>query len=349
MMFTDASLNDTAFDNLAAYVNETYGQEFGGIAASAYDPSALSLTAWFKPGDFAVGGGSATWTGTASAGASGTVNATNTSGGADMPAVSTPTWIGNVDVTVTTPVGTSDPVTFEYWSPAAARFTGLWRAGSYGVDAGVGTWEGSPSAGLSGNRDAAEATTPPSVAGVGSTLNSLATVDFDGTDDRLLEHANTAVPNYWSATEWSAAVLFYARSTGTWGGYGAGYTYPTFVTDTANAYYYFSLTDQGVLFGHYDGTNFQEIVNPASTSAWHLAVGWYDGTNLNLEIDGVAATPVAVDDAFDPGGGLNIGVSYNESVFFDGIMGELALSDISIAPIKGKYLAYIKQRYGVLL
>lgn len=65
-LFADSSLSDATMDNIVAGVNNDYGLNLGGVAASAFDRASLSLTAFFRPGNYVSG----TWTGLASAGGS---------------------------------------------------------------------------------------------------------------------------------------------------------------------------------------------------------------------------------------------------------------------------------------
>lgn len=68
----NASMDDTTADNVLSYINDRYGLQLGGVAASAYDPADLSLNGWWRDDTYATG----TWTGVASAGGSGSRNLT---------------------------------------------------------------------------------------------------------------------------------------------------------------------------------------------------------------------------------------------------------------------------------
>lgn len=66
MLFSDSVFSDAVLDSIIGGFNYSYGLNIGGIAAAEYDRTNLSLTAYFKPGNFSLG----VWAGSASAGSS---------------------------------------------------------------------------------------------------------------------------------------------------------------------------------------------------------------------------------------------------------------------------------------
>lgn len=68
------AISDVNFDNILANIHRVYGIDLG-IAKGTYDWTTLALELLFEPGNFNVGTGD--WTGTASAGGSGSVTATS--------------------------------------------------------------------------------------------------------------------------------------------------------------------------------------------------------------------------------------------------------------------------------
>jgi hypothetical protein len=72
LMLMSTAPTQATFDNITAFVNNKYGTNFGGIPASSFNPATLSLTGWWSAGNYVSG----TYTGSASAGASGGRNLT---------------------------------------------------------------------------------------------------------------------------------------------------------------------------------------------------------------------------------------------------------------------------------
>lgn len=126
------SLPDSAHDEIAAYVARTWnvamtrsnGTEITGTLG--FDPSTYALAAYWRRGGYSAG----LWSGVASAGTSGSKNASQLNA-ASQPAVSTDTTSGTYTVRVITPAGTSNTLSFGSWGPTWTTSAGIahrWRA-----------------------------------------------------------------------------------------------------------------------------------------------------------------------------------------------------------------------------
>ena len=87
MLFSDSVLGDAVTDSLVGGSTNRYGKKFGSIANAPYDAASLSLSAYFKSGNYSAG----TWPGTASAGNS---NGRDLSEGTNPPTAVTSNSVG---------------------------------------------------------------------------------------------------------------------------------------------------------------------------------------------------------------------------------------------------------------
>lgn len=225
------------------------------------------------------------------------------------------------------------------FDPATLALSGWWRA----------PYSGSPlvavaSAGGSGsNGNLTEATNPPSA---GASLNSLASADFDGTND-VLKNANNIV-TFLSETAWSVSCLF-SGDTASARSVGAAYSDRSLLTNEAQGLFYLTFTTGGVTVGHYDG-GFKEVTVACATGGSHLISAWYDGTNLNLSIDGGAASTAAASTAFTNFGGgvLKVGLNYDGSAKFDGRIWDLMTATTNLgSTARSNIKSYINSRYAL--
>lgn len=161
----------------------------------------------------------------------------------------------------------------------------LWTRASY-----VGApWEGMPSAGDSGNNDLKTTGTPPAV---GASLNGLTPADFDGTNDNLDDQdvsLNVYIPNI----TWWGAVLFKADALSATTGDNAE---DDNIFGETNSGWGLSVSSSGIKAYTTSSGVKQTSAVAVSTGTWYWAEFWHDGTNLNLSVNGTAATPVACGD-----------------------------------------------------
>lgn len=331
------------------------------VDAPASVPVAPELTSVSPSSGAIAGGTSITLTGTGFTGATGV-----TVGGSAATAVTvvsdtevtctTPMHsAGAVDVVITTAAG-SDTLAggFTYsaaFDPSSASLTGWMRAGSP-WNVGTAVWSGTASAGSSGSRSADDATTGFPTPADGAALNSLVGPDFNGTDDMLFGNP-LATSNYWGTGSGQVfvAALFNADAADADPGASSRRDAPAIVSET-NAYAGLYFHAGGVTFAivtDAGGGTVYEITKACSTGAWHSAVAWWDGANLHLEIDGVAATPVAttgsaIPSLADP---LRIGRNY-ASAYFNGRIYDLATATSAVMT-SAEHISYVNSRYGLAL
>lgn len=113
LLFAPSALSDATFTDIVAYANQQHGLNLSGVAPSSFDPATLNLSGWWRAGGYSSAG-TATFTGRASAGASGGRDLTEAT---NKPAASTSPWPGVYPVVVTTSAGASNALWVEYWSP----------------------------------------------------------------------------------------------------------------------------------------------------------------------------------------------------------------------------------------
>ena len=262
---------------------------------------------------------------------------------------------GAVDVVVTRPTGSDTLVggfTFSSaFDPSTKSLTGWWRAGSTWDDV-AGEWTGTASAGSSGSRLLDDATTGFPTPADGAALNSLVGPDFNGTDDMLFGNP-TVTTTYWGTGSGQVfvAALFNADTATADPGAGSRRNAPAIVAET-NAYAGLYFHTGGVTFAIVTddgGGTVYEITKACTTAAWHSAVAWWDGSNLHLEVDGVAATPVAttgsgIPSLADP---LRVGRNY-AAAYFDGRIYDLQTAT-SAVETSAEHISYVNNRYGLAL
>lgn len=224
---------------------------------------------------------------------------------------------------------------------------GYWRANSttgYDNGGGSGIWLAVGSAGASGsNGNCTEATNFPAEA----TLNGHTGPDFDGTND-MLGNSN-AVSTFLTASRWWAACLFKVDSFTT--NVAAVYDNAALWQD-AGGFVGFSVKGSGASgtchIWQYDGTADDTSVS-ISTGTTYLAVGWYDGSNLNLIVNATTASTAASGNITSLTSTLRVGRNY-ASAYHDGQIYELALSKSTYGSSEAaSFKSYVNSRYGLSL
>ena len=227
------------------------------------------------------------------------------------------------------------------YDPSSEALTGYWQGDNYSNI--TGTWTGTASAGSSGSHDLTEATAPLRP-GVGS-LNGFTTVSYDGIDDKL--GSASAISTFVNVAAWRARVVFKVAS---------------FTTN--NAGYYQNgplLCDDGQYWGLHikgsgaSGTIYAYVWDGAqqgasasiSTGTWYVVDAWYDGTNINMNVNGSAGTP-------DTSGSIQTATNVLKAgarspYFFNGEIAEALLidSDNTGTVTPATYLAYAQARYAI--
>jgi hypothetical protein len=230
---------------------------------------------------------------------------------------------GTYAVAVTNASGSGTTQNLEAWGPQLMALTGFWDRVRAGYDAFGGSWAGNASAGSSTGRDLTQGTfgnTPAE--------NNLEP-DCDGVNDRLVS-AVTAT-TFWSTSAWMIAAIVEPMAAGT-ANAGAPYNETGIVADTDSGYFQLTYSTAGLRISQYDtiATVWKQTVVAAASGAYHLAIGWFDGVNLQLEVDGIAGTPVASNNTGNPGAnGINVGCNYNETAFLQGKIRSVLLMNVA--------------------
>ncbi|MBX3210198.1 MAG: IPT/TIG domain-containing protein [Labilithrix sp.] len=191
---------------------------------------------------------------------------------------------GMHSVRVTTASGTSNGLSIEAWSPA------LLNAASWCQAPFVLPWAGSASAGDSASKllMGIGGTSNPAV---GSPVNGYALSEFDGVNDKILQHTGNAA-EYFAASGYSNLVL--ARPKSPPAKAGSIYDNPHIAGGAAGSGAIVWSTD-GVTAYHYQGTYPIPPWIPCTPNEWHALAQRYDGSRLSIALDGVAksSTPAS--------------------------------------------------------
>lgn len=226
--------------------------------------------------------------------------------------------------------------------PTSLNLTALWRGASGGEYDGA-PWSGTASAGASGGRNL---TDPGSAAlTVGSAQNGITPGDSDGT--KYLRDVVEITTDFISLNAYRVVLLVKMASASAPAG--NVYDNPGLLTENQGNWGIVFDTS-GVTLYHHDGS-YKTITASLATGAYHLIDIAYDGTNLNLSVDGSAATPVAAGSLTDPGGSSTIRVMRNFSTvgsvgsLMEVWMAQSALSSTTPSAVK----SYINSRYALSL
>lgn len=252
---------------------------------------------------------------------------------------------GVVSVVATTAGGSSAANSlFEFYSPAQEALT-MWHRASYAGS----PWAAVSSAGSSGlNGNFTEATNPPSV---GTALNGRTPATFNGTTQTLTSAQNLNV--YINVAAWSLSVLVRPTATAAARSVGAGYNDPAIIGETTQGYWYLTYTTSGVTIGHYDPTagTWKEATQACVAGAWHLVHAWFDGVNISISVDSVAATSVASTDQ----GIIGVGPLMLSRNFAGGSYAACDVEEVWMSATdlgstsRSKAKAYVNTRYGLSL
>lgn len=229
------------------------------------------------------------------------------------------------------------------YSPASESLTGWWRASYAGSP-----WAAVASAGSSGsNGTFSEATNPPAT---GAALNSLTPASFDGTNDEL-RSANTLPTFTWTAA-YSYAVLVKPVATAIALTPAAPYNMPGILNDITQAYWGLVYSTSGVSAYHYDATAgvWKTATQACSSGTWHLVQVWFDGANLSIAVDSVAATTTASTEATQTGtGAIYLGRSFGGG-FYGCDVAEVIIANTNLGPMaRSNIKSYINARYALAL
>lgn len=263
---------------------------------------------------------------------------------------------GSVSVTVTSPGGTSNAASFEFWDPSLlTSTTGLWE-----------NYTGAPwaaRAGSIGGNLAAPATAPTVGTGAGgftSADTGAATTQYlrSETPNNIEEYitVNDAAANPGpGSTVWA----LYKPRTAAANNAGAPYLNPGVVCTNAGGYFLMSHSDAGLVCNVYDGT-YDEVTAPCTrgtgaggVGAWHMGVFVYDGANASASIDGSLLSAASVPQGLAASPGLDLYFlqpcsNYASNTPLDGeILAFGTTKGVSTDVDVTKLRNWAKQRFGV--
>jgi len=228
------------------------------------------------------------------------------------------------------------------FNPATLSLTAWYR------DATVSPWSPTASAGASGtNGNMTDATSPTA----GSALNTHNGSVYNGTTQKL--GGATAISSLASAAAWSLSVLVNPVATAVVHGAGATYGDPCIVADDTNGFGpLLSFTASGYTVAHYDGVSWKEqsVANAGGTAA--LVQCWYDGANLNIQVNSAAPTNVAAGNLNTAGGAgfLRFGSNYTAANWCPCTIYDVMMSNIDLgATARGNIKSYVNSRYSLAL
>ena len=225
------------------------------------------------------------------------------------------------------------------FDPSTFAWGGWWRA-SYAAS----PWAGAASAGSSSGRSLTETTNP---ATAGSAVNGYTPANLNSTTTKL-NGSGVAWIGQSSYTMMALVKLTaYAGSTQT-----NPYDYPFIVADTPGNWGMY-VTTTGVGLYHNDtAVGVKSITAAMTSSAWHLVVATYDGTNITIFIDGVqSAQLAAIDlDPTYPSAPIYVGQNYAGAQHVACQLLELGLSGnaMTVAQMSGMKSSF-NARYGLSL
>lgn len=218
---------------------------------------------------------------------------------------------------------------------ASLDWEGLWLA-PYGGS----PWAGTTSAGASGSRALTEGSDPPAV---GAALNGKAGALFESGD---VLPTGLSLGTFVAATSYSFAFVAQADSVPSDPGAGSRNTVAGLFGDSGSTYLCCAVHAGGVTLSHYDG-GYKEVTVAFSTGAPHIVQGYYDGTNINIAVDGVWGTPLAAGSLGGTTGNVRVGAG-GTNVRFPGTIWAAGFSKLAFdAPARANILAGLEAEFDL--
>lgn len=243
---------------------------------------------------------------------------------------------GVVDVTVVNAGGSSNALSFEFWSPASLSLTGWWRANYSGSP-----WAGTASAGASGSNDLTGATAPAT----GSAVGGFTPADFNGSTHELTadDPIDTVLPD----AGYSLVVVLRADTAAADAGASTPYDNPGILCDDTEGRLSAGFSAAGLRVGGFDGSTWDSAVAACPTGTWALGLVVFAGGSLSVSVNGGAADTISRGNTSYNGAALNLVVGKNYgSAFFDGRIAEIVATGADLSANETKLLKYARQRYG---
>ena len=311
VMTAASVLSDAEMDNIVRYLNNRHGMRLGMHAVSSYDPAVLALTTWYRSGGYTAG----TWTGVASAGASGSRNlgeATN----ANMPIASSEIVPARLPVTIITPAGEATVTdVVRYANPGTIPSNVWWMHAQSGIvteiDGTVKSWADQSGAGDAGRNMAPTSDYVPYR--YSSAYNGKMIIDNQYAGTNRLLRANAA----WSTTfhTFTLSTIGHGKTTGN--------TYYVFEDNSM----YNTIITQGGTPGMYN-LGASELINGTGNfnQPGSIAVAVFNGATSNFYVEDNVATSGAFTNTHVLGGFRGYAGSYLSNTSTYGVWG---LADVA--------------------
>jgi hypothetical protein len=225
--------------------------------------------------------------------------------------------------------------------PAALSLSGWWR-GSYGPAGAI--WNGSSSGGASGGRYL----TPVNQQLPGTAVNGLTPALFDAAASNAFTDPSNTFADLATQSAWTIGCLFKATAAAAAGA--QPFNNPAFIADSAGIMG-LAFSTAGVNAWQWDGVANRNVAVSCGINAWHFAWAYYDGSNINLSIDGGAFSSVAAANVSSAlGGAIEVGRNYNGAAYYSGNIMELMTSNIAYGQsTRDSVRNYINSRYALAI
>jgi hypothetical protein len=234
-------------------------------------------------------------------------------------------------------VGKARPSAPAVFDPEAQSASGLWLPPYGGVP-----WLGTDSAGSSGTRDLTS--TAGLIPGVGS-INGLAVPDLDGSNDNLSLLAGGTLSDFVLANAGSLWAVFDADAA--MATTGQPYDAPAFFSVT-NLRLSFAFDSGGVwahIFTGAGGHKSKQIA--CATGGPHYARMRFNGTVLELSVDGGPFQSVAAGSIDDRTGNIWIGTNGTAANYFNGRIGEIGVVPEYLSDEDFDMESYVLAKYNL--
>jgi hypothetical protein len=254
------------------------------------------------------------------------------------PIPSTALALGTEKIAPVEPITYSPPINFSSlgnappappppppFDPATLALTLYLDGANY--NAGTGTWTGEASAGTSGSHNATPSGTNPTA---GAPLNGIQTVSFDGLTEYLL--TGDPISTFIAAGAFSGWAL--VNCAGATNDNAVYYADPCIFCDFTQGFFNVGVRATGSPVGP---AAFQGVTTNANAEAamvgntWQLLQWYYDGTDLWVRTNSGAWVSQASTNVSNLTFDLVIGVNYNSTHFYDGLIASLGLSNVAFS------------------
>lgn len=222
--------------------------------------------------------------------------------------------------------------------PSTLALTGWWRASYSGPP-----WSGTASAGTSGSNNLTDSGNSPSA---GTAVNGYTPADFDGLND-VLNGPN--VDDLVSNSAGTIIALAYMDAAFADPGASLYYTAPAFFgRGVSNSRVALCYTSSGVrIGGSSDGISYDSVAVAASTGAWHLLQGRWNGTTLEVRVDSGSWSTLAQTITLTTTGMVS-GSDSSGTNYLNGKVLELMTAQIRVSDSEANNIvSYVNDRYAL--